>query len=443
MPDAEVKINLHVVSLGCPKNLVDSEIILGGLAGSPLIHYVSDPRQADVIIINTCGFIEDAKKESIAEILEAVELKKKGLCRQVFVTGCLSQRYREVLLKEIPEIDGIWGARNVETIRDEMATLLGLEKPGSGRFFLESGSYAYLKIAEGCDNLCSFCAIPAIRGPHRSRPPETIVREAEELASRGVKEIILVSQDTTYYGWDLGGRSLLPDLLRQLETVRGIEWIRVLYLYPDRVTDELIRTIADSEKICHYFDVPLQHISDRILRRMRRGSRKSTIFRLLEKIRRWVPDAAIRTSLMVGFPGETEADFEELVEFVEAVEFDRMGVFTFSPEEGTEAADELGDDIPEPVKKERQEVLQEIQRNILARKNRSLIGRSFDVLLDAPDGAPERKIGRTRWDAPEIDLTVLVTTDANPGEVVRARIVDASEFELLAKAETEPARGLS
>ena len=424
-------LKLHLISLGCPKNLVDSEWILGELVGSG-VELVGEPRQADVILINTCGFIGDAKKESVETILEAVQLKKMGYCQQVLVTGCLVERYREELLAEIPEIDRVWGARNTEQIPHEIAGFLhlpGQAKAGLRRFLTTRSGYAYLKIAEGCDNLCSFCAIPAIRGRHVSRPPQEILREAAGLAQQGVKELIVISQDTTYYGRDLADGWNLPRLLRELEKISGIEWIRVLYLYPERITEELLDVMANSEKICPYLDIPIQHISDRILRSMRRGSRRATVERLIERIRAKIPEAAIRTTMIVGYPGETDAEFEELLDFVEQAQFDRLGAFRFSPEEGTPAA-ELPDQVPEPVKEQRFEALMALQQEIALRKNQRLVGRKLTVIVDGEDGTPGLVRARTRWDAPEIDQKVVVPAGAAPGELLEVRITGALHYEL-------------
>ncbi len=428
-------MKIHLISLGCPKNLVDSEVILGGIVRRG-VEVVSDPRQADAILINTCGFIEDAKKESIETIFSAIRLKNMGYCQYVLVTGCLSERYRDALKREIPEIDGLWGARGIGRIPYEIARFLRLPGEDAGhfpRFLTERTGYAYLKIAEGCDNLCSFCAIPAIRGKHVSRPEEEILEEARELAGAGIRELILVAQDTTYYGRDLPNGATLSRLLRKLETVEGLDWIRVLYLYPERITDELIATIAESEKICHYLDIPIQHISDRILRLMKRGSRRATIERLLEKIRKRIPDVAIRTSLIVGFPGETEEDFEELLGFVRQAEFERLGVFRFSPEEGTEAAD-YGNPVSDKLMEERFNAVMEIQREISLRKNSRLIGRKLQVIIDGRNGKPNEVIGRTRWDAPEIDQMVYIAAQANPGDILEVTITEASEHDLRGEA---------
>ncbi len=428
-----MKMNLHLISLGCPKNLVDSENIMGGLAGKD-VTIVDEPRRADAIIINTCGFIEDAKKESIETIFSAVQLKKQGVCRYVLVTGCLSERYREELRAEIPEIDGIWGARGIEKLPGQIAEILHLSRrtsAGMKRIVTTKPAYAYLKIAEGCDNRCSFCIIPAIRGPHRSRVTADIVVEAGQLVQQGIRELILISQDTTYYGMDLSDDGhLLVDLLRELETIPDLQWLRLLYTYPERISDELIRQISGSKKICPYLDMPIQHISDDILRRMKRGSRRVKIERLIEKLRVKIPNLAMRTSLLVGFPGETDDQFEELAEFVQQTKFERLGVFQFSPEEGTEAA-AMPNQIPEKVKRERFDALMEIQEDISLSLNRELIGKKLQILVDEVDGEDGAATGRTRWDAPEIDQTVRLDANPAPGDFVDAVIVAASEHDLV------------
>lgn len=425
-------MNIHLISLGCPKNLVDSEIILGKLQRQS-VKIVNEPRMADTIIINTCGFIEDAKRESIETIFSAVQLKKQGLCKYILVTGCLSERYMSQLRAEIPEIDGFWGARGVEKFPEEMAQTIGINKIKSdnhSRLITTGPAYAYLKIAEGCDNLCTFCAIPAIRGPHVSRPEEDILHEAECLVEKGIKELILISQDTTYYGKDLKSNQTLTTLLQKLEKIQGLHWIRVLYTYPERISDELIETIANSEKICHYFDIPIQHISDRILRKMKRGTRKNKIEGLIDKLRNKIPDVAIRSSLIVGFPGETDQEFEELVNFVSDVQFDRLGVFKFSPEEGTEAA-RFEKQISEDVKQDRFELLMNIQQDISFALNQRMIGKEIEVHIDQNLNGNGKVLGRSRWDAPDIDQSVLLEEKIEPGTFIYATILEASEYDLI------------
>ena len=428
------KPKLFFVNLGCPKNLVDSEILMGMLQkGGASI--VNDASEASDIIVNTCGFIEDAKRESIETILEAVQLKETGN-KRVFVTGCLSQRYKSALRKEIPEVDGFFGARDIPHVAVELSQQLGLEIPKSNReerLVSTVPAYAYLKIAEGCNNTCSFCAIPLIRGRHVSRPENEILKEARHLAGMDVKELIVISQDTTYYGKDLHDGSSLERLLIRLSEIPNIRWLRLLYTYPDRISDTLIDIMAEQEKICAYIDVPIQHISDRILERMRRGSRRQKIEQLIDRLRTRIPQIAIRTSVMVGFPGETEKDFQELLDFIADVQFDHLGVFQFSREEDTPSFD-LPDQVPESVKRERFELIQSIQQDIALQKNKNFVGKTVDVLIERFD--PEQKVflGRTQWDAPEIDSQVVLEGEYKIGEVFPVKIISASEAELIGQS---------
>ncbi|GBD93008.1 ribosomal protein S12 methylthiotransferase RimO [bacterium BMS3Abin05] len=422
------------VNLGCPKNLVDSEILMGHLrsGGAEIVDSAED---ASDIVVNTCGFIEDAKRESIETILEAVQLKEMDH-KRVFVTGCLSQRYMRSLQEEIPEVDAFFGARNISGTARELAQKMGLDfqKSSCESRLVSTAVYAYLKIAEGCDNTCSFCAIPFIRGPHVSRPKAEILDEAKRLVDGGVQELIVISQDTTYYGKDLQEGSSLTGLLSDLSEIPGLRWIRLLYAYPDRVSDPLIRLMADRPNICPYIDVPIQHISGRVLERMRRGFRRGEIERLIEKLRTKIPDIAIRTSVMVGFPGETDADFQELLDFVEATKFEHLGIFRFSREEDTLSFD-LPDQVPEPVKKERFEYLQSVQQDIAYRKNQSFVGKTMDVLVEQFDPEQNVYLGRTQWDAPEIDSQVVLKGDFNIGEFFPVVIASASEAELVVQSD--------
>ncbi len=422
------------LNLGCPKNLVDSEILMGHLQARGAV-IVDDASAASDIVINTCGFIEDAKRESIETILEAVQFKKAGN-RRVFVTGCLSQRYKSDLQKEIPEVDGFFGARNIPQIADELSQRLGLQPlKGSRKERLVSTGpgYAYLKIAEGCNNTCSFCAIPLIRGPHISRPEPEILEEARRLTGAGVQELVIISQDTTYYGKDLRDGSSLVHLLGKLSDIPTVRWLRLMYTYPDRISDELIDLMAERENICPYIDVPIQHISDKILSKMRRGSRREKIERLIDRLRTKVPEIAIRTSVMVGFPGETDADFQELLEFVEDAQFDHLGIFQFSQEENTISFD-LPNQVPASVKRERFELLQSIQQEIAFQKNQILVGKTTDVLIDQFDLERKAYLGRTKWDAPEIDSQVVLQGDYIIGGIFPVAIVSASEAEFIGRA---------
>jgi len=432
IPDKKRTLNL--VTLGCSKNLVDSERILGQLPSSrfKITHEASGP--SDIVIINTCGFIKDAKQESIDTILEYVEAKKQGLVKEVLVTGCLSQRYKSELAKEIPEADGWFGAREPFELFEYLS--LKFDPYSERRFTTTPAHFAYLKIAEGCDRTCSFCAIPLIRGTYRSRTPGSLVEEARKLAANGVKELILIAQDLTYYGLDLGKKPLLAPLLEDLSEVAGIEWIRLHYAYPRNFPEDVIRVMAANRKICRYIDLPLQHINDGILKAMRRGHDRASTLQLLEKFRQMVPGIALRTTLMVGFPGETREIFEELLDFVRLVQFDRLGVFTYSPEEGTSAW-ALGDPIYEEEKQSRANELMDIQAEISGSKNDEKIGKTFKVIIDEKEG--NYYIGRTEYDSPEVDNEVLVEIEPGieTGNFVPVTIHSATEFELFGKKAKE------
>ena len=418
-------MKIGVISLGCSKNLVDSEILLARLKSAG-VELTSDVDSADCIIINTCGFIEEAKRESIDTILEVADSGKR-----VLVMGCLVERYRKELEKELPEVERFFGTQSW----DEILRHLGLEPKyrSSFRLLTTPKAYAYLKISEGCNRLCSFCAIPKIRGRHRSRPMEEIVSEARYLAQRGVKEINIVSQDTTFYGKDLYGEFKLVELLRELERVEGIEWIRLLYLYPTEVSGELIEYVKDSEKVVPYFDIPIQHISTKVLRSMRRGYDERFVRELIETIRRDIPRAVLRTTLIVGFPTETEKDFAKLLSFIEEGHFHWLGVFTYSHEEDTPAFD-LGDPVPQEVKEERRDQLMEIQREITKKKNEALLGKRLRVLVE---GYSEEfsfiPKGRAYLQAPEVDGVVYIESEERPlreGEMVDVEITQTADYDL-------------
>ncbi|MBO2532205.1 MAG: 30S ribosomal protein S12 methylthiotransferase RimO [Thermoactinomycetaceae bacterium] len=430
-----------IVTLGCEKNLVDSEI-MSGLIDQQGHELVEDPNDATVVIVNTCGFIDAAKEESINTILDLAALKETGRVKCLIVSGCLVQRYKEELMREIPEIDGIVGTGDFARIAEVIAQSVSGRRPvfvGNPVFSYERAlprkrltprHFAHVKIAEGCDNACTFCSIPIMRGAFRSRSIESIVREVEQLAAEGVREVILIAQDTSNYGVDLYGSPALASLLNRVSEVEGIRWVRLHYLYPGAFNEELLETIASNPKICKYIDMPLQHSEDRILRRMRRPGRQRDILSLIEQIRARIPDVAIRTSIIVGFPGETEEDFENLLRFVRQVEFDRLGVFTYSNEEGTPAS-RLPDHVPEEVKEERAHRLMELQRRISSRRNQRHVGRDLEVLIESYDGRNDVYLGRTQYDAPEIDGEVFVRGQGLPiGEVVRARITHSFEFDL-------------
>ena len=422
-------MKVKLITLGCPKNLVDSEHLAGGLHANG-IEFVHGAGAADAAIINTCGFIDSAKEESIEAILAAVADKKSGKFKKVFVTGCLSERYGADLVREIPELDGVYGNRDLQNIVQSITEKLDLRYELLGeRELLTPKHYAYLKISEGCEHPCTFCAIPGIRGNFQSQPLETLLAEAQRLAARGVRELVLIAQDTTIYGEDLYGEKRLPELLLRLTAVEGIEWIRLMYAYPYHVTDELIATIAGHEKICKYIDMPVQHVSQAMLKRMARRVSAEEQDRLIQKIRAAIPDLVLRTSVIVGFPGETEQDFLELYDYVMAGHFDRLGVFTFSLEEGTPAA-RLPGQIPEPVQRERQDMLIQAQDQAAEAKNAALVGKTMPVLIDEWDAATGLALGRTEGDCPEVDNSVLISQPCQVGEFCDITITGATAHDL-------------
>lgn len=420
------KVNL--VSLGCSKNLVDSEILLRQFQANGL-EIISNSKKADYIVINTCGFINDAKDESIRAILEAVDLKKRGKVKKVLVMGCLSERYKSELIEEIPEVDAYLGVTDYKGVLGELGFDLKKELLGE-RLISTPKHFAYLKISEGCDNPCSFCAIPLIRGKHQSKTIEQIINEANYLVNNGAREIILIAQDSTYYGLDLYGKRELAKLLRELTKIDNIKWIRLLYAFPAKFPEEILDVIAEEEKICKYIDIPFQHISDRVLKSMQRGISKRRTYELIELIRKKIPDVAIRTTLIVGYPDETELEFQELVNFVKEMEFDRLGVFTYSQEENTLAFN-LGDPVPQKEKENRKNLILSIQQEISYKKNQEKIGKRFRVLIDERI-EKNTYLGRTQWDAPEVDNTVIVNSQKfiEPGEFYEVEIDDALEFDL-------------
>jgi ribosomal protein S12 methylthiotransferase len=422
--------NVSVVTLGCTKNLVDSEFLLGQLASGG-IHLVQDVDGADVAVINTCGFIEAAKQESIDAILEAVRRKGEGKLKKVVVMGCLSERYAKELADEIPDVDAFFGSHHLEEVVADLGVDYRRELVG-GRLLSTPSHFAYLKVSEGCDHPCSFCAIPLMRGVHRTRPLQNVVREAHMLAARGVKELILIGQDTTSYGLDLYGEGRLDSLLRAVSNVDGIEWIRLMYAYPAKFPREILAVYRESPKLCRYLDLPLQHASGNVLKSMRRGITPRATKELLSSIKAAVPGIALRTTLIVGYPTETEEDFGVLCEFVREMKFHRLGVFTYSQEEGT-AAYGLGDPIPNEVKQERRDRIMQIQQEISEDRNQLLIGSEVTVLIDRLDG--EFAVGRTQWDAPEIDQEVYVRSASRltVGNFYHVTIVDATEYDLYAE----------
>jgi ribosomal protein S12 methylthiotransferase len=438
---ANSKEKVAIVTLGCEKNLVDSDI-MSELIDKRGYELVSNPEEATVVVVNTCSFIDAAKEESVNMILDMAELKETAKLKSLIVAGCLTQRYKEVLLDEMPEIDGIVGTGDFDKITDIIEKSLIGERPvyvGNPAFSYENvsrrkvdeGTFtAYLKVAEGCDNTCTFCIIPTLRGAFRSRSIESVVREAQELAAQGVKEISLIAQDLTNYGMDLYGKHNLPELLTAVSEVEGVEWIRIHYCYPGYFTDELIEVIAKNPKVCNYVDIPLQHSEDAVLKRMRRPGRQRDIRELVGKIREGVGEVAIRTSIIVGFPGETEEDFNNLVAFVKEMKFDRLGVFTYSQEEGT-AANRLNDQLDQETKERRANILMEIQREIAADRNGRFVGQTMDVLIEKYDGKNNIYIGRTQFDALEIDGEVFVTGYTGPlGQIVKVKITHSYDYDL-------------
>jgi ribosomal protein S12 methylthiotransferase len=443
-------MKIGFVSLGCPKNLVDSEVMLG-LAERAGHTLTADAADADVLVVNTCSFIESARQESIDAVLELAAYKRGGRCRRLVVTGCMAERYRDELQKDIPEIDVVLGTNEVPKIVQALEPQAQPPVPGASavplpvylyddltpRHLTTPAHYAYVKIAEGCNYKCAFCIIPRLRGRYRSRTTASIVREARTLASRGVKELLLVSQDTTYFGHDRGERGALARLLRRLNGVNDLEWIRLLYLYPTTVTADTLRAIAECDKVCKYVDLPLQHASDPVLRRMRRPGSRRSYGRLVQKIRAAIPGVTLRTTFIVGFPGETDREFEELREFVREMAFDHVGVFTYSHEDGT-AAGRLKDSVPRRVKLSRQRALMTLQKRLVAAAGKRRVGERVRVLVDGP--SPEHPLvlrGRTAGQAPEIDSIVYLSEAdpeaCRPGTLLNAEVVAARGYDLVAR----------
>ena len=436
-------MNILFVSLGCDKNLVDTEVMLGLLASRG--HQMVDSEEiADVIVINTCCFIHDAKEESIQTILEMAEYKKAGSCKALIVTGCLAQRYKQEIIDEIEEVDAVLGTTSYDKIVEaidealaghtsvEMTDIDALPLVESKRLVTTGGHFAYLKIAEGCDKHCTYCIIPKIRGNFRSVPIERLLKEAEGLVAQGGKEIILVAQETTLYGKDLYGEKSLHKLLRELCKISGLRWIRILYCYPEEITDELIQVIKEEDKICNYLDLPIQHASDGILKRMGRRTSKEQLVEIIGKLRKEIPDIAIRTTLITGFPGETQEQHEELMEFVDEMEFGRLGVFTYSPEEDTPAA-VMPDQIPEDVKEDRQAELMELQQEIAFDLAEEMIGREVLVMIEGKVADENAYVGRTYKDAPNVDGLIFVESEEElmSGDFARVRITGALEYDLM------------
>ncbi|MDE5621549.1 MAG: 30S ribosomal protein S12 methylthiotransferase RimO [Alistipes sp.] len=424
---------INVITLGCSKNTVDSEHLMARLAAAGYeVLFDSDRTDAKVVVINTCGFIGDAKQESIEMILRAAAAKQAGKIERLFVIGCLAERYADELRAEIPEVDDYFGARTWDGI---VRALGACEAPelATERHLTTPKHYAYLKISEGCNWMCGYCAIPLIRGRHVSVPMEELEEEARKLAARGVRELIVIAQDTTYYGVDLYGERRLGELLRRLCRIEGIEWIRLHYAYPAAFPDDVIRAMAEEPKICKYLDIPFQHISDAQLASMRRRHTKEEAYALVRRLRDAIPDLAIRTTLLVGYPGETEADFEELMQFVRDVRFERLGVFPYSEEEGTYSAEQLRDDVPEAVKQERVERIMALQQEISLDNNRRRVGRTERVVIDSRQG--DFYVGRTQYDSPEVDQEILIPASERRllrGRFYDARIETAADYDLYA-----------
>lgn len=437
------------ISLGCDKNLADSEEMLGLLTGNG--HEIVDSEEeAEAIVINTCCFIHDAKEESVNTILEMAEYKKSGNCKALIVTGCMAQRYKEEITQEIPEVDAVLGTTSYDDIVTalneaqagnvfhEFKDINGLPNDSGRRIITTGGHYGYLKIAEGCDKHCTYCIIPSLRGKFRSVPEERLLKQAEYMASQGVKELIIVAQETTVYGTDLYGKKTLHLLLKKLCAVKGIRWIRVLYCYPEEIYDELIQVMKEEKKICNYLDLPIQHASDRILKRMGRRTSKAQLIEIITKLRKEIPDIVLRTSLITGFPGETEEDHQELMEFVDEMEFDRLGVFTYSPEEGT-PAEKMPDQVPEELKEERRDEIMELQQEISLDKGSDRIGQELLVMIEGKVSGESAYIGRTYGDAPKVDGYIFVQTGELlvTGDFAKVRVTGALEYDLIGELSDE------
>ena len=424
------KKTLNLISLGCAKNLVDSEILLGGLQQTD-VSITHNPEEADTIVVNTCGFLDIAREESVETILQAAEMKKTGSLKELVVMGCLSERYPEELKKEIPEVDRIFGSNDHRQI---VSFLTGQEYAKDDPLFFRSlmtpSHYAYLKIAEGCDNGCSFCSIPLMRGLQKSRTIPAIMEEAERLAANGTRELLVIAQDTTSYGWDLEKKVYLSDLLRELNTIKDLDWIRVHYAHPAHLSQRIIDALAECDRVCNYLDMPIQHAADELLNSMRRGLGQDGIRDRIYRLRAAIPEIALRTTLIVGYPGETEDHFNTLRDFVEEIRFDRLGIFTYSEEDGTLAAD-LDDSVPRQVKDDRKNQLLEIQHGISLDKNESFIGKTLKVLVD--QSGEDVSVGRTEFDSPEIDNIVHIKGKTVRGTFIDVMIESANEYELLGK----------
>ncbi len=442
-------MKIFFASLGCDKNLVDSEVMLGILSKKGY-GFTDDEAEADIIVINTCCFIGDAKEESVHTILEMAEYKKEGNCKALIVTGCLAERYRQEITEEITEVDAVLGTTAYDQIAEAIEDALGkkstlkcgdtdrLVLTDAKRILTTGGHYAHLKIAEGCDKHCTYCIIPRLRGAYRSFPLEQLVQEAKDLASMGVKELILVAQETTLYGKDLYGEKSLHRLLKELCRIPGIRWIRIQYCYPEEIYDELIRTIAEEPKICHYVDLPVQHASDRVLKRMGRKTTQQDLKEIIEKLRARIPDICLRTTLISGFPGETKEDHQELLQFVDEMEFDRLGVFAYSQEEDTPAA-WMEDQIPEEIKEERRDEIMELQQEISFEKAEEMIGKELWCMVEGKVADEDAYVARTYKDAPDIDGYIFIQTRAEllSGDFVKVHVTGADEYDLIGEIADE------
>lgn len=437
------KMKILFISLGCDKNLVDSEEMLG-LLNREHFEFTDDESEADVIVINTCCFVNDAKEESVNTILQMAEYRKSGSCKALIVTGCLAQRYKTEISDEIPEVDAILGTSSYDKIVDAVkSTICGkkyekfnpldeLIVEESERVVTTGGHYAYIKIAEGCNKCCTYCIIPKIRGRYRSVPEEDILKTAEKLVENGAKELILVAQETTLYGVDLYGRKTLPDLLKKICKIPGLIWVRILYCYPEEITDELIEVMKNEPKVCHYIDMPIQHASDKILKAMGRRTNRVELTERILKIRKEIPDIVLRTTLISGFPGETEEDHEEMLDFVDEMEFERLGVFAYSPEEDTAAA-EMPDQIDEDIKIKRRNEIMELQQEIAFENAENMIGRDLLVMIEGKVVDENAYVGRTYMDCPNVDGNIFITTDEEliTGDFVKVKVTGAAEYDLI------------
>ena len=442
-------MNILFVSLGCDKNLVDSEMMLGLLAKKGY-DFTDNETEADVIVVNTCCFIGDAKEESVNTLLEMSEYRKSGRCRALIVTGCLAERYRQEILDEIPEVDAVLGTASYDSITEAVEQALGgrhmlrcedtgrLVLPDAKRILTTGGHYAHLKIAEGCDKHCTYCIIPHLRGPYRSVPMERLIEEAEELAGQGVKELILVAQETTLYGVDLYGEKSLHKLLQKLCRIHGIRWIRIQYCYPEEIYPELVETMKEQPKICHYLDLPIQHASNRILKRMGRRTTREDLKEIIQGLRREIPDICLRTTLISGFPGETQEDHEELMDVGDEMEFDRLGVFAYSAEEDTPAAS-MEDQIPENLKQERRDEIMELQQEIAFEKAEEMVGRELWCMVEGKIADEYAYVARTYRDAPDVDGYLFIQTmeELMSGDFVKVRVTGAEEYDLIGEIADE------